>query len=250
MRFAKFMRLPKFPLATALAVTAAALFAVSHLLAFGQMRNLHPTDATTVPTMMGAHMQMSIKTPVQPGDADRAAHIADIARSVIAHYKNVETAEHDGYHPFLVTGKMGEEVHYINPRLMAAENRNEDYHHPGSLLYERTPNGMKATGVMYVAPANANADQLNARAPLSIAPWHRHVDLCVPPTRTGASELVDPKAQFGFLGTIHSDAECRAANGHWVPLAFGWMTHVYPNEPDPTKVWGGAKMMMTDDMDM
>jgi hypothetical protein len=213
-------------------------------------RAVATSNATSVPTMMmGEHMQMSVKTPLKKGDTERAAKIAGIARGVLDKYNNVATAEADGYRPFLATGKMGEEVHYINPRYTMMEQRSIDYQHPGSILYERTPQGMKAVGVMYMAPANSDASQLNARAPMSIAPWHRHVDLCTPPTREGAAELMDPKAQFGFLGTIHTDAACKAVGGRFVPLAFGWMTHVYPNETDPAKVWGGAKMQMSDDMD-
>jgi len=216
------------------------------------------TDQTPVPSMkMGNHMQMSFKGKPQPGDEQRAGDILAAARTAIAHYSDVNTALHDGYKPFHPTGKMGEEVHYTNYRYARAEQnqlrRHVDYARPGSILYKRTPEGMQAVGVMYTAPQDSTPDQLNAVAPLSIATWHRHVDFCGGPRNLPYAEQYGPHAQFGPLGSIHTEEACSEAGGLWIPVVFGWMTHVYPNAKPPAEVWAGMDMHMdaaTDDHEM
>jgi hypothetical protein len=203
------------------------------------------TDDTAVPSMkMGSHMQMSLKGKPKPGDKERAKQIVAAARSVVAHYSDVNTALRDGYRPFHPTGKLGEEVHYTNYRYGRLEQPNVNYDHPGSILYKRTPDGMKAVGVMYTAPQDSTPEYLNAVAPLSIATWHRHVDFCGGPRSLPLKELSGPHAQFGPLGSIHTEAACNEAHGLWIPVVFGWMTHVYPNAKSPNDVWGGMDMHM------
>ncbi len=102
-------------------------------------------DQTPVPSMkMGNHMQMSLKGASQPGDDERAQQIVLTAREVVARYADVNRALQEGYKPFAPTGKMGEEVHYTNYRYARLEQKGVDYKQPGSILYKRTPEGMKA----------------------------------------------------------------------------------------------------------
>ena len=200
------------------------------------------TSETAVPTMtMDRHMQMSLKSPRRPGDAARAERIVAEARIALEQYADVATAERDGYRAFAPTGRIGEEVHYTSVKYGGVENDHPDWSQPGSLLYRRTPQGMKIVGVMMTAPNRAGPADLDARAPLSIATWHRHVNFCGEPRNTPKSELAAPRARFGFEGSIDSEAECGAAGGYWIPVAFGWMTHVYPNEAG-AGVWGGETM--------
>jgi len=204
-----------------------------------------PNDDTPVPSMkMGNHMQMSLPGKPQPGDERRAQEIVAAARRVVAHYADVNTALHDGYKPFLPTGKMGEEIHYTNYRVNRLEQQHVQYDRPGSILYQRTPQGMQAVGVMYTAPQQSTPDELNAVAPLSIATWHRHVDFCGAPRSTPLAERWGPQAQFGPIGSIHTAEACEKAGGLWIPVVFGWMTHVYPNAKAPNKVWAGMDMPM------
>ena len=203
------------------------------------------TDDTPVPSMkMGNHMQMSLKGQPQPGDQERARRIVAAAGSVVAHYSDVNTALRDGYKPFHPTGKMGEEVHYTSYRYNRLEQRRVNYDHPGSVLYKRTPEGMQAVGVMYTAPQDSKPEQLNAVAPLSIATWHRHVDFCGGPRSLPFEELFGPHAKFGPQGSIHTEEACKEAQGLWIPVVFGWMTHVYPNAESPNDVWAGMDMAM------
>jgi hypothetical protein len=212
------------------------------------------TDETPVPSMkMGGHMQMSLKGQPKPGDDQRAQRIVAAARSAVAYYSDVNTALRDGYRPFHPTGKPGEEVHYTNYRYNRLEQLNVDYDHPGSILYKRTPEGMKAVGVMYTAPQNSTPEHLNAVAPLSIATWHRHVDFCGGPRSLPLEEKSGPHAQFGPQGSISTEEACKVAQGLWIPVVFGWMTHVYPDAKSPHDVWAGMDMHMdanTDDEEM
>jgi hypothetical protein len=200
------------------------------------------TDETPVPSMkMGNHMQMSLKGKPQPGDEQRAQGIVAAAREVLARYADVNVALRDGYKPFHPSGRMGEEVHYTNYRFARKEQKDVDYRQPGSILYRRTPEGMKAVGVMYTAPRDSTPEQLNAIAPLSMATWHRHVDFCAGPRSLPLSEQFGAGAQFGPQGSIQTEDACTAAQGLWIPVVFGWMTHVYPDE---AHTWAGMDMPM------
>jgi hypothetical protein len=197
------------------------------------------TDDTPVPSMKMGHMQMSLKGDRAAGDEARAAAILAAANAVLIQYRDVKTAMRDGYKPFFPTGRIGEEIHYTNYRYRRKEQEHADYGRPSSILYKRTTQGLKAVGVMYTAPADATPEQLNAIAPLSFATWHRHVDFCGGPRTLPTSEQYGPNARFGPQGSIHTEDECNAAQGLWIPVVLNWMTHVYPNEPQQ---WGGMDM--------
>jgi hypothetical protein len=205
------------------------------------------TDDTPVPSMkMGNHMQMSVKAKSAPGDERRAEEIVSYAREVLVRYADVDVALRDGYKPFHPTGRIGEEVHYTNYRFARREQQRIDYRQPGSLLYKRTAQGMKAVGVMYTAPRDSTPEHLDSIAPLSIATWHRHVDFCGGPRTLPLSEQFGPGAQFGPQGSIHTEDACQAAHGLWIPVVFGWMTHVYPGD---TPAWAGMDMEMESNTD-
>lgn len=186
------------------------------------------TDDTPVPTMKMGHMQMSLKGEPAPGDESRSNEILNAAAGVLLKYRDVKTAVRDGYKPFFPSGKIGEEIHYTNYRYRRREQQ-FDYNRPTSILYRRTAEGLKAVGVMYTAPADATPEQLNAIAPLSIATWHRHVDFCGGPKTLPPAEQFGPNARFGTQGSIHTEEECAAAQGLWIPVVFNWMTHVALN---------------------
>jgi hypothetical protein len=197
------------------------------------------TDDTAVPSMKMGHMQMSLKVEAAPGDEARAAQILAAANAVLTEYRDVDSALRDGYKPFFPTGRIGEEIHYTNYHRRRLEQQRADYSRPSSILYKRTVQGLKAVGVMYTAPTDSTAEQLNAIAPLSFATWHRHVDFCGGPKTLPKSGQFGPNARFGPQGSIHTEEECSAAHGLWIPVVLEWMTHVYPNEQQK---WGGMHM--------
>jgi hypothetical protein len=56
-----------------------------------------------------------------------------------------------------------------------------DPREPAALLYKKTQNGYELEGAMYIAPRGMSEDRLNDRVPLSVAQWHAHVNICLPP---------------------------------------------------------------------
>ena len=84
------------------------------------------------------------------------------------------------------------------------------------------------------APKWASEEDLNKRIPLSIAQWHAHVNICLPPKKD--MQTADWK-KFGPKGSILTKAECDQAGGRFMPQLFGWMVHVYPFEETPEKIW-------------
>jgi hypothetical protein len=117
-----------------------------------------------------------------------------------------------------------------------------DPDHPTSLLYEKHGEDYKLIGVMYTAPKNSTEDQLNARIPLSIAQWHAHINMCMPPDDR-KSELWGPHPKFGLAGSITTRQECEAEGGRFMPQIFGWMVHVYPFEKDQAAIWSVERQM-------
>jgi len=95
--------------------------------------------------------------------------------------------------------------------------------------------GYELVGAMYTAPRNESEIDLNARVPLSVARWHAHINICLPPRGSGAN--ADWK-KSGPDGSITSADACAAAGGRFFAQLFGWMVHVYPFERTPDEIWG------------
>jgi hypothetical protein len=184
---------------------------------------------------MGPHMKMTVLRPLQPGDQQRAEQVVIDARAVAKKYQDYKVALADGYKIFLpnVPQKMYHFTNYTN----AFYARNHfDPSRPTSLLYEKHGDDYKLIGVMYTAKKDASQDELEQRIPLSIAQWHAHVNLCVPP-RSQREDVIQPGHKFGLNGSIATQEECDAAGGRFFPQVFGWMVHVYPFEQKPDDIW-------------
>jgi hypothetical protein len=194
-------------------------------------------------TMMGPHLQISVRTAPQTGDGAQTDAVLKSARAVLAQYRDVQAAERDGYKPFATTGLLGEEVHYTHFWRAGAEKDSFDPTKPGSLLYRRTAQGMRIVGVMYTHKPDATPQELNRRVPLSVGIWHRHVHFCGWPSNAPKHEYEGPGARFGYFGSIADQASCEAARGYWIPVAFGWMTHVYPEGETLDERWFGRQMI-------
>jgi len=196
------------------------------------------------------HMRMTALRPPQPGDQARADAIAVSARKFAEQYVDYRKALADGYTIF--APQVPQHVYHftLDSAAIAAQFR-FDPNRPTSLLYEKTKGaggkpGYKLLGVMYTAPFRASEEELNRRVPLSVAQWHLHTNLCLPPN---ASELdmTAADAKFGLRGSITTRAACEEAGGRFMPHLFGWMVHVYPFETDAAKVWSAG---MDDDHGM
>ena len=190
---------------------------------------------------MGPHMKMTTLREPKPGDEEKAHQVVEAARKAAARYIDYKVALADGYKIFLPNLPQ-KQYHFTNYwyGFEAASNFNPD--HPTSLIYEPSGDGYKLIGVMYTAPKAATEDQLNARIPLSIAQWHAHVNMCIPP-QDQRQQIWGPHPKFGLQGSISTREDCEAAGGKFMPQIFGWMVHVYPFEKDEADIWSVERQM-------
>ena len=183
---------------------------------------------------MGAHMFMTDLRPANAADEKRAAEIVAELRPAIEKYKDYRVALADGFRIFLPN--VPQKIYHFTNSAYAMEAAFEfNPAHPTSLLYKKTSDGYELVGAMYTARRNATEEDLNARVPLSVARWHKHVNFCFG-AKGGGVQNVNQKG-FGFRSDIVTQDACEQAGGHWFPQIFGWMVHVYPYETDPAKIW-------------
>ncbi len=184
---------------------------------------------------MGPHMKMTTLRDPKPGDQEKADQVAEAARKAAEKYTDYKVALADGFkifHPELPQ----KQYHFTNYWYAFEAAMRFNPEHPTSLLYEKHGDDYKLIGVMYTAPKTASEDLLDQRIPLSIAQWHAHVNLCLPPADK-KNQVLDPNPKFGLRGSIAAKAECDAAGGKFMPQIFGWMVHVYPFEKEQSSIW-------------
>jgi hypothetical protein len=179
------------------------------------------------------HMRMTQMRQRTPGDVERANEVVAQLRAGIEKYKDYHAALSDGYRIFLPNVPQPE-YHFTNYWNGFLEAFTFDPARPTSLLYRKTSDGYQLVGAMYTMPKRATEDQLNARVPLSVAMWHLHTNLCMPPK--GQLRGAD-WSRFGLRGSIATQDACDAAGGRFAPVIFGWMVHVYPYEDSLDKIF-------------
>jgi len=183
---------------------------------------------------MGPHMRWTALRPAHPEDAKRADEIVQLLRESLAKYKDYRAALADGYEwpPHLKVPQP--HYHFTSKKRGFQAAFRFDPAAPTSLLYKKTANGYELEGAMYTAPKRMSEDDLNERVPLSVAQWHAHVNICLPPQ---GSQRRGNRKKFGFQGSIATEQECQQAGGQFHPQMYGWMIHVYPFEHSPEKIW-------------
>jgi hypothetical protein len=183
---------------------------------------------------MGPHMYMTKLRTATPQDGAKADEIAGELRESIAKYKDYHAALADGFRIFMPNLPQSE-YHFTNYYNGYLESFSFDPTRPTSLLYKKTKTGYDLIGAMYTMPKRVSEEQLNERVPLSIAQWHLHTHLCMPPKeQRGHADL----SKFGLQGSILTKEACTEAGGTFYPVIFGWMVHVYPFEDSRAKIWG------------
>ncbi|HVR10641.1 MAG TPA: hypothetical protein VMW75_21525 [Thermoanaerobaculia bacterium] len=183
---------------------------------------------------MGPHMKMTAPRPRSAADLGRADAIVQTLRGAIGRYRDVKAAEADGFVEYLPNLKQ-RIYHFTNWTNALAAHSRFDPARPTSLLYKPTAGGgFELVGAMYTAPRGFDEAQLDERVPLSVASWHEHVNICLPPKSAYATS---DWRRFGFAGSIATAADCAASGGVFHPVIFGWMVHVYPFEQDPARIW-------------
>ena len=193
--------------------------------AMEDMANMHHGDT--------AHLHMTSARPMSPNDQQRADEIVKELRTGIEKYKDYHVALNEGFqifHPEIPQP----EYHFTNYTNGFEAAFTFDAARPTSLLYKKTATGYELVGAMYTMPKRATEEQLNERVPLSIATWHLHTNLCMPPkeARRGADFT-----KFGLHGSIATQEACDAVGGKFYPVIFGWMVHVYPYEDSTQKIF-------------
>jgi hypothetical protein len=179
------------------------------------------------------HMHMTAMRPSNPEDTARAKEIAVQLRGGIEKYKDYHVALNEGYKIFHPEFPQPE-YHFTNYKNGFLEAFSFDPSRPTSLLYKKTADGYELVGAMYTMPKRATEEQLNERVPLSVAMWHLHTNLCMPPWgQRGSADMT----KFGLHGSIATEEACDAAGGRFHPVVFGWMVHVYPYEDSLDKIF-------------
>ena len=188
----------------------------------------------------GPHLELTPVRRAAPGDSARAAKVVADLRRGIAKYKDVTVAMADGFHMFAPEAREQPIYHYMHPTRTMRENARFDATQPSSLLYRKRADGsLELLGAMYTAAAQASHADLDARVPLSVARWHRHINYCFPIDRRRITETRDGQPLFGPVGSIATRAECENAGGQFTKQLFGWMVHanVFAGN-DPKAIWG------------
>ncbi|MBS1840154.1 MAG: hypothetical protein JSS69_05030 [Acidobacteria bacterium] len=196
--------------------------------AMAEMAHMHGPNQK-----MGLHMTMTATRPQTAEDAQRANEIVAQLKDGIEKYRDYHVALNDGFRIFLPNIPQPEYhfTSYANGFLAAVHF---DPSRPTSLLYKKTATGYELVGAMYTMPKRSTEDELNKRVPLSIAPWHLHTNLCMPPQNERKSA---DWSKFGLKGSIATERACDAAGGRFRPSVFGWMVHIYPYESSPDKIF-------------
>jgi len=205
----------------------------------GTMHAMHSMEGHHMD--MGPHMKMTTLRPLQASDQQKADAVVEAARRVATKYTDYRVALADGFKIFM-PDRPQKQYHFTNYEYAFETRFHFDPDHPTSLLYEKQGDGYKLIGVMYTAPKDSTEDELNERIPLSIAQWHAHVNLCVPP-KDKRDQAWQPHGQFGLGGSIATKEACDAAGGRFLPQVFGWMVHVYPFEQKPEEIWSVERQM-------
>jgi hypothetical protein len=182
---------------------------------------------------MALHVEYTALRPENDADKARAATLVNDLQHELAKYQDYHVAEAEGFEPFHPEIK-GINVeffkHSSDPK--AAISLSD----PAALLYQPTPDGgYKLVGAMYTEQKDANEDQLNKDIALSVARWHRDVNLCLP--ARGTQMKTTNLEKFGLGGSIATKQACDAVGGRFFSVLHGWTIDVHPWEQNPKLVW-------------
>jgi hypothetical protein len=205
-----------------------------------------PALAHTLDDNARLHMEMSPALRATSADSARAARVARELRTALIQYRDTAAAVADGYHMFLPRVKEQKIYHFTNSWRGVQEAFRFNPARPTSLLYRKAPDGtLMLIGAMYTAPKRFGIEKLDARVPLSIARWHKHVNWCVP--KRGATqrwlERQNGEPVFGPESPIATKEACDMVGGDFHSNLFGWMLHANVFEgDDPATIWGDDHM--------
>jgi hypothetical protein len=182
-------------------------------------------------------MKMTPLREPRPGDRERADEIVETLKRTLKKYDDHQVALDEGYRIFLPGVRLPEH-HFTNYVYAAREGFEFDAGKPSSLLYRKNGDDYRLAGAMFTAPLGVGLEELDRRVPLSVAQWHLHSNVCLPPEGKGL-QMLSKNPRFGLSpeASIASEAECASEGGRFYYAVFGWMVHVYPFEEDPKAIW-------------
>jgi hypothetical protein len=193
------------------------------------------------PVMAHAHMSL---TPTRPGtaaDTARATRVVHELQTAIAPYETLDAANAAGFRALRDSGtvKDGKLLHVGKRMRRAGGQAAFDPKTPQALLYRRAPDGgMRLAGAMYVAPLSATPEDLDAMIPLSVAHWHRHVNVCASADRKS----------FKPFPKVTTPEGCEAVGGRFRAES-RYMIHVMIDAgDDPAKAFPQGQEMAAMDM--
>lgn len=176
------------------------------------------------------HLKWTAKRKTESEDEERAAQVLLTIRQAVEKYKDYRVALNKGYRPFLPN--VPQPYYHFTKKLNRFKAPLEfDLSQPTTLLYRKADRDFELIGALYTMSKEAGERELNQMVPLSVAQWHAHVNVCIPPK--GSTDWT----RFGVKGSITTEAECTKAGGWFLPQLFGWMLPVYPFKDTPEEIW-------------
>jgi hypothetical protein len=173
---------------------------------------------------MDMHMNMDHQhgsaVPVTYAELTSTAAQLETARRATEKYKDVRTAEADGYKA-IGPDVPGMGIHFVGPHGGASF----DIERPSILLYEKdSAGGYDLVGVSYLFTAAEGSDGQpeNSPFPKDLAQWHRHSNICVLSDRSAHTNL--------------SESQCTTQGGHFTAET-QWMIHAWIWKDSPTGVF-------------
>jgi hypothetical protein len=172
------------------------------------------------------HMSMDhhpgAAVPLSYAELTRTAALLETARHATEKYKDVRTAEADGYRA-IGPDVPGMGIHFVGSH----RSSSFDVEQPAILLYEKDSSftgGYALVGVSYLLTAMEGPDGQPANPPFpkALAQWHRHANICVLADRSAHTDL--------------SESQCAAEGGHFTAET-QWMIHAWIWKDSPTGVF-------------
>jgi len=177
---------------------------------------------------MMKHMALTPSRAPTHADSVKAMKVAADLKRAIAKYEDTTAAVADGYEMFAPNVKNQHVYHFTNNGRAFGAMFTFDPAKPTSILYKKSADGrFHLVGAMYTMPKGAKLSRLDARVPLSIGRWHKHVNWCVPKRgdQSRWTETKDGKPVFGPESPIATRAACDAVHGTFLASPLGWMIH-------------------------
>ena len=171
---------------------------------------------------MSMDHQHGLAVPVSYAELTRTAALLETARHSTEKYKDVRTAEADGYKA-IGPDVPGMGIHFVGPY----GGSSFDVERPAILLYEKDSSavggyGLVGVSYLFTAVEGPDGQPENPPFPKAHAQWHRHTNICVLADRSAHTNL--------------SESQCTTQGGHFTAET-QWMIHAWIWKDSPTGVF-------------